>query len=54
MAYARNASICDVVAAVRGADYAVAYRAYAIRPYNFRKTNTAKIIFDVGKTMSYV
>ena len=39
---------------VRDAVYAVAYRAYAIRPYNFRKTNTAKIIFDVGKTMSYV
>ena len=34
--------------------YVVAYRAYAIRPYKWRKTNTAKITFDVGKTMSYV
>ena len=40
---------------------AVAYRAYAIRPYKWRKSktarlsqNTPKIIFDVGKTMSYV
>jgi len=30
------------------------YRAYAIRPYKSRKTNTAKTTFDVGKTMSYV
>ena len=33
--------------------HAAAYRAYAIRPYNFRKTNTAKTTFDVGKTVSY-
>ena len=61
MAYARNAPICDVVAAVRGADYAVAYRAYAIRPYERRKTqtnhsfpNTPKTTTDLGKTMSDV
>ena len=33
---------------------AVAYRAYAIRPYKWHKTNIGKITFDVGKTMSYV
>ena len=38
---------CDVV-------HAVAHRAYAIRPYKWRKPNTAKNIFDVGKTMSDV
>ncbi len=42
-----NAVICDAV-------LAVAYRAYAMRPYNFRKTNTAKNTFDVVKTMSDV
>ena len=35
---------------VCGAAHAVAYRAYAIRPYKWRKTNTAKTTFDVGKT----
>ena len=34
--------------------HAVAHRAYAIRPYKWRKPNTAKNIFDVGKTMSDV
>ena len=41
------AIVCDAV-------YAVAYRAYAICPYKWRKTNTAKITFDVRKTMSDV
>ena len=41
------AEVCDAV-------LAVAYRAYAIRPYNFRKTKVAKITWDIGKTMSYV
>ncbi len=57
MAYALNCADCkafcriyDVMAVACGAFLAVAYRAYAIRPYNFRKTNTAKITFDVGKT----
>ena len=47
--------------AVCGVAHAVAYRAYAIRPYNLRKTkincyfpNTSKNTFDIGKTMSYV
>ena len=35
--------ICNVA-------HAVAERAYAIRPYNWRKTNTAKTTSDVGKT----
>ena len=55
------APTCDVAAAVCGAVQAVAYRAYAIRPYKWRKTqvgsffrNTPKITFDVRKTMSYV
>ena len=34
--------------------HAVAYRAYAIRHHNWRKTNTAKTTWDVGKTMSDV
>ena len=45
---------CDAV-------YAVAYRAYAIRPCNYCKTiiacsfpNIPKITFDAEKTMSYV
>ncbi len=44
--------VCDVV-------WAVVYRAYAIRPYNFRKTkivrifpNTRKNISDMRKTTS--
>ncbi len=39
--------ICNVA-------HAVAYRAYAIRHHNWRKTNTAKTTWDVGKTMSDV
>ena len=46
--------VCDVV-------WAAVYRAYAIRPYNFRKTkivrifpNTRKNISDLRKTMSDV
>ena len=39
--------ICNVV-------HAAGQRAYAIRPYNSRKTYTAKNTFDVGKTMSDV
>ncbi len=54
MAYARIARVCNVVAVVCGMVHAAAYRAYAIRPYKWRKTNTAKNTFDVGKTMSYV
>ena len=49
------------MAVVCGTVHAVAYRAYAIRPYNFRKTkvgylfrNIPKTTWDVGKTMSYV
>ena len=60
MAYARIARICGVVAAVCAAVHAVAYRAYAIRPYKWRKPhdrclfpNTTETTFDVGKTMSY-
>ncbi len=34
--------------------HAVAYRAYAIRPYNYGKTKAGKTAFDVGKTMSDV
>ncbi len=32
----------------------MAYRARAIRPYNYRKANTAKTAFDAEKTMSDV
>ena len=39
---------------VCGVARAMAQRAYAIRPYKWCKTNIAKTIFDVGKTMSYV
>ena len=38
----------------RGAVHAVAYRAYAIRPYKWRKTKVGKSTFDAGKTMSDV
>gem|GEM_PF-1388838 len=48
------APICNVVAEACDAVWAVVYRAYAIRPYKWRKTNTPKITFDVGKTMSDV
>ena len=44
----------NVAATVCGIFYAAAYRAYAIRPYNYCKTSIAKITFDAGKTMSYV
>ncbi len=61
MAYALNSADMRCLAVVCGAAHAVAYRAYAIRPYNFRKTiivrpfpNSPKNTFDVGKTMSYV
>jgi len=37
-----------------GTVHAVMYKADAIRPYKWRKTNIAKTIFDAGKTMSYV
>ena len=44
-----------------GAVHAVACRAYAIRPYDFRKTqinchflNTPKTTWDMKKTMSHV
>ena len=57
MAYARIATLCNFVAVVCDAVHAVAYRAYAIRPYNYRKTiiahsfqNTPKITFDIRKT----
>ena len=30
--------------------HAAAYRAYAIRPYKWRKTKAPKNTFDVGKT----
>ncbi len=33
---------------------AAAYRAYAIRPYNSRKTKVVKTMWDVGKIMSDV
>ena len=58
MPYARN---CNVLAMICGAANAAVYRAYAIRPYKWRKTLIAhpfqsltKTIFDAGKTMSYV
>ncbi len=50
MAYARIAPIYNVAIMVSDAVHAVAYRAYAIRPYNSRKTNLAKNTFDVRKT----
>ncbi len=50
MAYALNCADYANKATVCGAVLAVAYRAYAIRSYKWRKTNTAKITFDVGKT----
>ncbi len=53
----RIAPLCIVMAVLAGALQAMAYRAYAIRPYKWRKTiiaypfpNTLKIISDVGKT----
>ena len=54
ISHAYNRFICHVAPVFADAVQAVAYRAYAIRPYNYCKTNTAKITFDVGKTMSYV
>lgn len=42
MAYARIAPPRNVAAAVCGMAYAVVYRAYAIRPRKWRKTQTAK------------
>ena len=49
--------LANVAVMVCCAVYAVACRAYAIRPYNYRKTiiahpfpNTPKNTFDVGKT----
>gem|GEM_PF-2565572 len=57
-ALAKNYTHCKLwrnfAAVGRDAAHAVVYRAYAIRPCKWRKTNTAKITFDAGKTMSYV
>ena len=36
------------------AGYAMAYRAYAIRPYKWRKTKAPKTTSDIRKTMSDV
>ncbi len=51
----------NVAVAVCDAVYAMVYRAYAIRPYNFRKIiiarifpNIPKTTSDIGKTTSYV
>ena len=49
----RIVPLCNIVAAVCDVVYAVLYRAYAIRPYKWRKTKAVKIKFDVRKTMSY-
>ena len=61
MAYARIALITQCGGSGCSAVYAAVYRAYAIRPYNFRKTiiahsfqNFPKTAWDVRKTMSYV
>ncbi|GEM_PF-1833126 len=61
MAYARIAPIGNVVTLVYDAVHAVAYGAYAIRPYNYHKPdidyfslNAPKTTSDMGKTMSHV
>ena len=53
--------IAAMFLSLRNAVHALAYRAYAIRPYKWRKTqignsfsNIPKTTSDVGKTMSYV
>ena len=48
------AKVCNVATMVRGAVHAVVYRAYAIRPYKWRKTQATKTTSDMGKTMSGV
>ena len=52
---------CGGLHCLYGVVWVVAYRAYAIRPYKWRKAiiahsfqNTPKTTSDVGKTMSYV
>ena len=54
MAYARSARISYVAAMVCGAVNAVVYRAYAIRPYNFRKTKIAPPFQSSPKTIFHV
>ena len=59
MAYARIARVLQCLAVVCDTFQATAYRAYAIRPYKWRKTiiahafpNTPKTTWDIGKTTS--
>ncbi len=50
MAYTQKCALRNIASTVCNAVRAVAYRAYAIRPYKRRKTNTAKTAFDIEKT----
>ncbi len=52
MAYTQKCALRNIASTVCNAVRAVAYRAYAIRPYKSRKTNTAKPTFDAGKIIS--
>ena len=60
MAYVRIAPLGNAMAVVGDAVLAMVYRAYAIRPYKWRKTiiahpfpNSPKTTSDAGKTTSY-